>query len=123
MDELIRELEAKINTYKKNRENIPLDVLKSKYAKAYNQLIEDIKHGAEVLVQYYAYEGIMIKQKDIKSFMPKIDAAHEAYDLNKKVSRLIFKEYNLAAAIEEAKNYRHTVVDKIYTEYLDNENR
>lgn len=118
MDELIRELESKINTYKKNRENIPLDVLKSKYAKAYNHLIDDIKQGLETIVSHYAHEGIMIRQKDIKSFMPKIDAALEEYELTKKVSRLVFKEYNLAAAIEEVKNYRQTVAEKIYQEYL-----
>lgn len=118
MDELIRELESKINTYKKNRENIPLDVLKSKYAKAYNRLIDDIKQGLETIVSEYAHEGIMIRQKDIKLFMAKIDAALEEYDLSRKVSRLVFKEYNLAAALEEVKNYRQTVAEKIYQEYL-----
>lgn len=119
MTDFIQEIENKINTYKKNRENIPLDVLKSKYAKAYNRLIEDIEHGAEQIVSHYAHEGIRVRTKDIKSIVPKFDAAIEADGLNRRVSHLIFKEYNLKGAIEEAKKYRQTVAEKIYQEYLN----
>ena len=115
--DFITEIENKINTYKKNRENIPLEVLKSKYARAYNQLIEDIEHGAELIISHYAYEGIRIRTEDIKTFVPKLDAALEADGLTKRVSRLIFKEYNLQGAIEEAKKYRQTVAERMYQEY------
>ena len=119
MTDFIQEIEKKINTYKKNRENVPLDILKSKHAKAYNKLIEDIEQGAELIISHYAYEGIRINKDDIKSFVPKLDAALEADGLNKRASHLIFKDYNLQGAIEEAKKYRQTVAEKIYQEYLN----
>lgn len=119
MTDLIQEIEKKINTYKKNRENIPLEVLKSKYAKAYNQLIEDIKQGADLIINHYAHEGIRIRTADIKTIIPKFDAAIVADGINKRAGHLIFKEYNLQGAIEEAKKYRQTVAEKIYQEYLD----
>lgn len=119
MTDFIQEIENKINTYRKNRENIPLEVLKSKYARAYNQLIEEIEHGAEIIVNHYAHEGIRVKTKDIKTIVPKLNAALDADGLTKRVSHLIFKEYDLQGAIEEAKKYRQTVAEKIYQEYLD----
>lgn len=123
MTDLIQEIENKINTYRKNRENIPLEVLKSKYARAYNQLIEDIEHGAELIISHYAHEGIRVRTEDIKTVVPRLDAAIEADGLNKRVSRLIFKEYNLQGAIEEARKYRKTVAEKIYQEYLDGQKK
>lgn len=119
MEELIKEIESKIDIYQKNREKVPLDVLKTKYAKAYNQLADDIKQGLETIVNHYAHEGIMIREKDIGTVIPKMNKALEDYGLSKIVSRLVFKEYNLAAAIEEAKKYRQTVAEKIYKEYQD----
>lgn len=121
--DFIQEIENKINTYKKNRENVPLEVLKSKHAKAYNQLIEDIEHGTELIIAHYAYEGIRINKDDIKTFVPKLDAALEADGLTKRVSHLVFKEYNLQGAIEEAKKYRQTVAEKIYQEYLNGQKK
>ena len=118
MEELIKEIKSKINIYKKNRENIPLEVLKTKYAKAYNKLREEIKNGVEIIVSSYAHEGIRVHEKDIKTFMPKVDAALEADGLSKRISRLVFRDYNLDAAIEEAKKYRQTVAEELYQEYL-----
>ena len=119
MEDFIKEIESKIETLRKNREAVPLDVLKSKYAKAYNELIKSITEGTERILKHYAYEGVRVRVDDLEHVVDKFDRLISECGLSKRLSNMIFKDYNLAAAIDEAKRYRQKKVEPVYKKYLE----
>lgn len=117
MEQKIANLEQKIEVLKKNRESVPLDVLKSKYAKAYCQLVDDIKALATEVITHYTYGFILIRTVDKERVSKQINEAAAQAGIAKKCSRLIFKDYDLSAAIREAENFREQIVEPILEQY------
>lgn len=117
MEQKLADLEQKIKVLKKNRDSVPLDVLKSKYAKAYCQLVDDIKELATEVITHYSYGFILIKAADKERVAAKINKAAAQAGIAKKCSRLIFKDYDLGAAIREAENFREQIVEPILEQY------
>lgn len=119
MEKLIAETKKKIEILRKNRIAVPLETLKSKYAKAYNKLVDDISGSSETILKHYSYEGVRVKVDDLERMVDKFEQLAIDCGISKKLSRLVFKEYNLAAAIDEAKRYRKEKVEPVYKEYLE----
>lgn len=55
MDFTWEEYQKKLETYRKNRENVPLETLKTKYAKGYNKLKSDLKKNDRRNIVQHSY--------------------------------------------------------------------
>lgn len=78
MEKTLREeLEKHLDTLRRNLEVVPMDVLKTKYKKPYQELKESICKAATAYTRHVSLGGIRIKQKygdEATSYPP--DPAH-----------------------------------------------
>lgn len=97
-----------IKRLQKNRENVPEDVLKTKYAKPYGELIQTIKKQTSAMVAWAAIPDNLpiIKnqedQKDIEDITTRaqsIISLHGVMGTYKKIEHAIFSEYNPGMAV------------------------
>lgn len=65
-NDLYQKLEKKMDTLKHNREQIPLDVLKTRYQSGYQNLINEIMQLAELILHEEAFKGIVIQNCDVQ---------------------------------------------------------
>lgn len=98
----------KLETLRKNRENVPEELLKTKYSKPYNELRIEIQKMTEELVRTTALSKIIILKEDIERELPVIQKAiDENSILLKNISRAVFidqdieKVFQLAFELEE----------------------
>ena len=95
MDFTWEEYQKKLETYRKNRENVPLETLKTKYAKGYNKLKSDLKKMTEERLGH-------VDSRIIKN-------VHACHRKNEAAFRRTDKKFNTAGylpdgSIEEARN-------------------
>ena len=67
MEKALREeLEKHLDTLRRNLEVVPMDVLKTKYKKPYQELKESICKAATAYTRHVSLGGIRIKQKSLR---------------------------------------------------------
>ena len=109
MDFTWEEYQKKLETYRKNRENVPLETLKTKYAKGYNKLKSDLKKMTEEILCSIVTSGMLILKEDCepgKSGMEVIDGINriiekeKAAGTMKEIGRAVFRDYDIEKAME-----------------------
>ena len=97
-------LTALIEKYRKNRENVPLETLKTKYAVPYNKLIEDIKAELKsIAVQFPPWlEGRKIRKEYTEEICEIFNRLYEAGGYSKKLGTAAFKNRDAPEAIRIA---------------------
>ena len=60
----IEELKKNVERLKKNRENVPIETLKTKYKKGYTELLETIRDQATGILNRETMNGIQIRKED-----------------------------------------------------------
>lgn len=121
MDDL-KKLEGLLNKLKKNRENIPEELLKTKYAKAYKALLEEIKLCAEGILKR------PLKQMSLKLDGQGLQLAYEIDNLLlskgycEQISQSLFKfmDISLFQSITEE---MFKEIKKMYLEYKEKCNK
>ena len=93
-----------IEKYRKNREKVPLEVLKTKYAAAYSQLIEDIKAELKhIALQFPPWlEGRKVRREYVDDISEIFNRIYAEGGYSKMLGRLAFKEMEADAAIYTA---------------------
>lgn len=98
MDENKRqqELEVMLEKLRKNREKVPLDILKTRYAAAYNRLVEGIK---DLLFDLYFPQPDWFlssphRKEHEKRVLPLLLKAWENGGYSKRIGRAAFQEFN-----------------------------
>ena len=93
-----------IEKYRKNREKVPLEVLKTKYAAAYNQLIEDIKAELKhIALQFPPWlEGRKVRREYVDDISDIFNRIYAEGGYSKMLGRLAFKEMEADAALYTA---------------------
>ena len=109
MDFTWEEYQKKLETYRKNRENVPLETLKTKYAKGYNKLKSDLKKMTEEILCSIVVSGMIILKEDCepgKSGMAVIDGINRIIEKEKdagtmkEIGRAVFRDYDIEKAMD-----------------------
>lgn len=99
MDE-IEELKTKVEQLKKNREKVPLETLKTKYKKPYEELLHSIKALAEKILLDRSVKELVIRMDDegnrlIDDINTAIAREAEPGGIMKRISQALYKEYDV----------------------------
>lgn len=103
---LLLDCESAIQKLRKNRENIPLEILKTRYASAYQKLLEDIQDMVMELIKRILVQSLPFCADDLEAkeqFLNKFQRVLEEEASNGvflKISHAIFHEYDLWRALE-----------------------
>ncbi len=103
------EYRKNVDILRKNRENVPLAELKTKYAKGYLQICEKIREQTKCAISAMITCGMVVLKEDWTEETPKIiaevqrivDQETEAGTM-KEISRLISSEFNVDKAMDLA---------------------
>ena len=109
----LKKLNQDIATLRKNRENVPLELLKTKYKKPYAKLKEEIRAQFEIYVKHLIMLGILktgpdltgAKAQSMVDQIQKIIDEEKAAGHQKEVTHAVFEEFNLAKAENLACGY------------------
>lgn len=92
----LREGLAKLlSTLKHNRENVPIDVLKTKYKKGYAALCADIKRVASDYAAEVALDGIRIHRDYLDEAVPIINGAVGRSGILKQLAEAAFRHQDM----------------------------
>lgn len=105
------EYQKKLETYRKNRQNVPLEELKTKYASGYNKLTADLKKMTEEILTQVCTSGMLIFKQDLEpggsgrkvvnGINWIIEKARQGGTM-KEISRAVFQEFDIDKAMEIA---------------------
>ena len=109
----LKKLNQDIATLRKNRENVPLELLKTKYKKPYAKLKEEIRAQFEIYVKHLIMLGILktgpdltgAKAQSMVDQIQKIIDEEKEAGHQKEVTHAVFEEFNLAKAENLACGY------------------
>jgi len=93
--ELRKTLAIHLDTLKRNREAVPLEVLKTKYKKPYDKLKQDISSAASEYVRAVTLEGIKIREDFVAEAKELIEGTIQQSGLLKQISRAAFKRQDM----------------------------
>lgn len=122
----LKKLNQDIATLRKNRENVPLELLKTKYKKPYAKLKEEIRAQFEIYMKHIIVLGILktgpdptgAKARSMVDQIQKIIDEEKAAGHQKEVTRAVFEEFNLTKAENLACGYyTDRVKYEIYAPY------
>lgn len=106
--EQAEKLTVLLEKYRKNRENVPLEVLQTKYKDAYEKLKAEIKTEAQALTRPIAMkmpqwlEGQPIKQEYAEEMAGAFNQLYEAGGYAKKIGQALYKHYSITEALQIA---------------------
>lgn len=115
-----------VDILRKNRENVPLAELKTKYANGYLQICEKIKEQTKSAISALIADGMIILEADRVEELPKIVSEvkkiidqETAAGTIKEISRLIFSEFNVDKAMDlAAEKLARPAFEKAYGPYF-----
>lgn len=98
----------KVEKLKKNREKVPLEVLKTKYKIPYSALLQEIKTKTEKVLLQFLVGGLPFKKgegSEVQAFIQRVNkilAEEKAAGTFREISRAVFAEYDPEKALEVA---------------------
>lgn len=106
-------LKSLLETLRKNDENVPKELLQTKYKKPYRELKESIKEVADRMLNGRIREGIVIMTDEsgkvlIKQIQTAIDEKGKA-GVGKELSRALYKEYSLEKFLQIVEEIRTAI--------------
>lgn len=113
-EELIGELRTEVQKLKTNKEKVPLDVLKTKYKKPYEELLNRIKDISSEIYRRKMFDGITIQNGDSDVLVAQIQNAVD--ERMKEVSHSLYREYDVDKFLEIAEQM-HTTVNNLWIPY------
>lgn len=118
--EQAEKLTALLEKYRKNRENVPLEVLQTKYKDAYEKLKAEIMTEAQALTRSIAtkmppwLEGQPIKQEYIEEMAEAFNQLYEAGGYAKKIGQALYRHCSITEVLQNAEEingkYRETLL-------------
>lgn len=109
----LKKLSQDIATLRKNRENVPLELLKTKYKKPYAKLKEEIRAQFEIYMKHLIMLGILktgpdltgTKAKSMADQIQKVIDEEKAAGHLEEITHAVFEEFNLVKAENLACGY------------------
>lgn len=106
----IEGLKKNVERLKKNRENVPLETLKTKYKAAYEGLLTEIQGQATEILNRETMSGILIRKGD-KDILARIQSAMDEGQFAKQASKAIFQHFSVDKFVEIVENARTAALD------------
>lgn len=104
MDFSMEEYRKNVEILRKNKENVPLELLKTKYVKGYGDLVCRIKKQTEALVILQISAGMRIFKEDQEEFREVMNRIQSIIDKEKmtmkEIGSLVFSEYDIEKAMD-----------------------
>ena len=105
----LNEYESLLNQLKRNKENVSLELLTTKYRKSYDQLKEKLRSMTKDILQDIVLSGLQIEQAQAKEKYMEINAAIVVSGLLEKVSHAVFHQQDMGQVLEYAGKLREIV--------------
>lgn len=107
------ELEKLLNTLKVNRDKVPLNVLKTKYKKGYEELRRNICNTTTEYVKQVAFHGIRIRKDYVDECIAIIDKSLQESELLKEISKAAFCKQSITEITTLALKLRKTILEAL----------
>lgn len=118
MEKTLREeLEKHLDTLRRNLEVVPMDVLKTKYKKPYQELKESICKAATAYTRHVSLGGIRIKQKYGDEATSYANEAVKDSQCLKRISEAAFERQDMNEIAALAKQLREEILQVRGTEW------
>lgn len=107
------ELDKLLNTLKTNRDKVPLNVLKTKYKKGYEELCVNIRNTTSDYVKQVALHGIRIHKDYLDEGIAIMEKAIQESGLLKEISKAAFCKQNIIDVSNLALKLRKTIQEAL----------
>jgi hypothetical protein len=98
-----------LDRLKRNRENVPLELLTTKYQKSYDQLKEKLRFMTKEILQDIVLSGLLIERIQAKGKYMEINSAIRDSGIMEKVSYAVFCHQDAGQVLEYAGQLREIV--------------
>lgn len=105
----LNEYRSLLERLKRNKENVPLELLTTKYRKSYNQLKERIQSMTKDILQDVALSGLQIERSQAEGKYMEINTAIRESGIMEKVSHAVFRQQDGDQVLEYAGQLREIV--------------
>lgn len=109
---------ALLTQLKRNRANVPLEVLKTKYRKPFEELQNRLRVMTVKIVYDVVLNGLLIRYEDADGAYAEINQLIEESGLSKEISQAVFLNQDLGAVEEKTMELREKV-HEIAERWLD----
>lgn len=118
MKNAYQKLEEKVNSLKRNREKIPLDILKTRYQSGYQNLINEILQLGELILHEEAFKGIVILNGDEQPLISIMQLVCNNAEYAKRAGHALIDDLNIIEFKRIADEAR-TTMWKLYYPYWE----
>ncbi len=105
----LNDFQSLLERLKRNKENVSLDLLTTKYRVPYEQLKEKLRSMTEDILQDIVLCGLQIEQIQAKEKYAEINRAIKESGILEKVSHAVFRQYDAGLVLEYAGQLREIV--------------
>ncbi|PJJ30513.1 hypothetical protein [Lacrimispora celerecrescens] len=105
----MNEYRSLLDRLKRNRENVPLELLTTKYQKSYNQLKEKLRSMTKEILQDIVLSNLQIERNHANEKYMEINTAIRESGILVKVSHAVFLQQNADQVLEYANQLREVV--------------
>lgn len=105
----LNEYRSLLKQLKRNKENVPLELLTTKYRKSYDQLKKRIQVMTKEILQDVALNGLRIERIQADQKYMEINTAIRESEILEKVSHAVFRQYDAEQVLEYASQLREIV--------------
>ncbi len=105
----LNEYRSLLDSLKRNKENVPLETLKTKYRKPYEQLTQSIQSMTREILQDVAINGLQIERDEADQKYLEINSAISGSGIMKKASQAAFIQQDADLVLEYAGQLREIV--------------
>lgn len=112
----MNEYRSLLDRLKRNRENVPLELLTTKYQKSYDQLKEKLRSMTKEILQDIVFSNLQIERIQVKEKYTEINTAIKESGILGKVSHAVFRQQDADLVLEYAGQLRE-IVHRIAKEY------
>jgi len=98
-----------LDRLKRNQENVPLELLTTKYRNSYDQLKEELRYITKEILQDIVLSDLQIEQTQAKGKYVEINTAIRDSGILEKVSLAVFRQQDADLVLEYAGQLREIV--------------
>lgn len=106
----LNEYRSLLDSLRRNKENVPLEILKTKYRKPYEQLTKSIQSMTREILQEVALNGLQIERAEADHRYLEINSAIRESGIMKKISKAAFIQQDADLVLKYAGQLREIVL-------------
>ena len=111
-------LEKTLEIYRKNKTNVPMNELVTKYKTAYEKLLKQVQEEAEALLNHVTTSGFIVKTSDGEPFIEAMKQGYKVNRVGERIGKALFQHYSMEEFDKIAKEQREWN-EKLYKIYFD----